>query len=165
MSAVHDIAYLTDLVEKLNKEMQNLKHVDQVEQVVRVPVQSGLQQSRNTSLETLTALVRKMDALEQYFLFPVSDEMSSLKRHLNSTTVQQLKAIDDIASLSVAIENLKNEVRSIQTSRCQFHQHFYVQIFRTNVRFGSFYYVHVTRKMTFVRKTRAFYVDEIDSRC
>ncbi len=40
-----------------------------------------------------------------------------------------------------------------------------VRIFHTNVRFGSFYYVHVTRKaakMTFVRKTRTFNVDEID---
>jgi len=36
-----------------------------------------------------------------------------------------------------------------------------------NIRFGSFYYVHVTRKaaeMTFVRKMRAFFVDEIDTR-
>ncbi len=39
-----------------------------------------------------------------------------------------------------------------------------VQIFCTNVRFGSFYYyVRITRKMMFVRKTRAFYVDEIDT--
>jgi len=42
-----------------------------------------------------------------------------------------------------------------------------IQIFRMNVCFGSFYYVHVTRKaaqMTFLWKTRAFYVDEIDTR-
>jgi len=37
--------------------------------------------------------------------------------------------------------------------------------FSTNVCFSSFYYVRITRKMTFVRKTRAFYVDEIDTRC
>jgi len=43
----------------------------------------------------------------------------------------------------------------------------FIHVDRTNVRFGSFYYVHVTRKkaakMTFVRKTRAFYVDDIDT--
>ncbi len=42
-----------------------------------------------------------------------------------------------------------------------------VRIFHTNIQFGSFYYVHVTRKkaaeMTFVRKMLAFYVDEIDT--
>ncbi len=46
----------------------------------------------------------------------------------------------------------------------------FINILRTNFsykrRFGSFYYVHVTRKkaaeMTFVQKTRSFNVDEID---
>jgi hypothetical protein len=38
-----------------------------------------------------------------------------------------------------------------------------VQIFRMNIRFGSFYYVHVAGEMTFVQKTRAFNVDEIDT--
>jgi len=42
----------------------------------------------------------------------------------------------------------------------------YLQIFHTNVHFGSFYYVRITRKScrNDVRtKTRAFYVDEIDT--
>jgi len=42
-----------------------------------------------------------------------------------------------------------------------------VWIFRTNIHFGSFYFVCVTRKkvaeMKFVQKTRTFYVDEIDA--
>jgi len=38
-----------------------------------------------------------------------------------------------------------------------------VQIFRMNVRFSSFYFVHVTKEMTFVQKTRTFNVDEIDT--
>ena len=117
MSAVHDIAYLTDLVERLNSELQNLRQLDHVEQVVQVPVQSGLQQSRNVSLETLTALAHKMDGLERYFVFSVSDELSFLKRHLNSTTIHQLKAVHDIATLSAVIETLRTEIRNMQTSR------------------------------------------------
>ncbi len=120
MNAVHDIAYLTDLVARLNGQMQALKHSDHVGQVGQV--ESELQQNRNESTESLTALARKMDGLERYF-FSVSDELSFLKRHLNSTTVHQLKAVHDIAILSGLIENLKNEVRNIQT-RCQFHQHY-----------------------------------------
>jgi len=47
-----------------------------------------------------------------------------------------------------------------RTSRCQFHQHFMYEFFvRT-----SFFYVHVTRNVTFVRKIRTFNVDEIDYR-
>jgi hypothetical protein len=44
----------------------------------------------------------------------------------------------------------------------------YVQILRTNVISAAFFYIQVTRKkaaeMTFVRKIRAFNVDEIDTK-
>jgi len=49
--------------------------------------------------------------------------------------------------------------------RCQFHQHFYGQIFCTNIvsaAFSSYTYVEKAAETTFVQKICTFNVDEID---
>jgi len=52
------------------------------------------------------------------------------------------------------------------SSRCQFHQHFYVQIFRMNVfsaAFTTYMQQEKAAETAFVRKIRTFNVDEIDT--
>ncbi len=54
-----------------------------------------------------------------------------------------------------------------QMIRCQFHQRFYVRIFHTNVILAAFlvtFWLWRMYESTFVRKIRAFNVDEIDFR-
>ena len=139
MNAVHDIAYLTDIVEDLKNELQNIKHsstlknnaVQHIKQDKTNQPNMRLQQT-NRSVEGFSVLSKKIQDIEhnlndfkrvsssstaekvrpEFTLF-LSD-LSELKTNLNSTRDHQLKAVHDIALLSGVVNSLKNDLNKIQ---------------------------------------------------
>jgi len=83
---------------------------------------------------------------------------------------QKMSTLNSFELSSLRLRRGKKTVLSLvyeEVTRCQFHQHFYVRIFRTNAVLAAFLCTYICKKaakMTFVRTTRAFNVDEIDGR-
>ena len=85
MSAVHDVAYLTDIIEELKNEMNNLKNG-----------QNNFDQD-----------ARKIPK-------PAENILNEMRLSLKSTIDHQVKAVHDVALLSSVVDNLKANVDRIQ---------------------------------------------------
>ena len=127
LSAVHDVAYLADIVEGLNNEVQGLRSSLEVtgngnrSREVR-PI--SVIQTGNRSLEMLTSFHNKIDQLERDLKVmssearrinaKLSDDLVNMKNGLNSTSNRF-----EVASLSEVVSRLGSDLEIVKNSMSQ----------------------------------------------